>query len=66
MISHYSKTLNHLVKDQFTIRTAFAETPPRVAYTLSSEGKELIPKLKDIARWGHYLIEKYLTFFAYS
>lgn len=50
--------LNQLVKDQLVIRTAFAETPPRVEYCLSDKGKELVPILKGIAKWGNYLIEK--------
>ena len=50
--------LNQLVKDQLVIRTAFAETPPRVEYCLSDKGKELVPILKKIAIWGNYLVEK--------
>jgi DNA-binding HxlR family transcriptional regulator len=49
--------LNQLVKDQLVIRTAFAETPPRVEYCLSPKGKELVPILKAIAKWGNYLVE---------
>jgi DNA-binding HxlR family transcriptional regulator len=45
------------VKDQLVIRTAFAETPPRVEYCLSPKGKELVPILKAIAKWGNYLVE---------
>lgn len=50
--------LNQLVKDQLVVRTAFAETPPRVEYCLSDKGKELVPILKGIAKWGNYLVEK--------
>lgn len=50
--------LNQLVKDKLVIRTAFAETPPRVEYCLSDKGKELVPILKGIAKWGSYLVEK--------
>lgn len=50
--------LNQLVKDQLVIRTAFAETPPRVEYCLSPKGTELVPILKGIAKWGNYLVEK--------
>ena len=49
--------LSQLVKDQLVIRTAFAETPPRVEYCLSPKGKELVPILKAIAKWGNYLVE---------
>ncbi len=50
--------LNQLVQDQLVIRTAFAETPPRVEYHLSPKGKELVPLLKGIAKWGCYLLDK--------
>lgn len=50
--------LNELVEDQLVIRTAYAETPPRVEYSLTKKGKELIPIFKDIAKWGRYLVEK--------
>ena len=50
--------LNQLVLDKLVIRTAFAETPPRVEYSLSEKGKELIPILKGISKWGSYLLEK--------
>lgn len=49
--------LSQLVKDKLVIRTAFAETPPRVEYCLSPKGKELVPILKGIAKWGNYLVE---------
>ena len=44
--------LNQLVTDQLVIRTAYAETPPRVEYCLSPKGKELVPILKGLAKWG--------------
>ena len=50
--------LNQLVEDQLVIRTAFAETPPRVEYSLSPKGKELVPILKGIVKWGGYLCKK--------
>lgn len=50
--------LNELVRDKLVLRTAYAETPPRVEYSLSEKGKELIPIFKGIAEWGSYLVEK--------
>lgn len=50
--------LNQLIKDELVIRTAFAESPPRVEYCLSEKGKELVPILKGIAKWGNYLVKK--------
>lgn len=53
--------LNELVNDNLVVRTAFAETPPRVMYSLTPKGKELIPILKSIAKWGSYLVEETAT-----
>lgn len=50
--------LNQLIEDQLVIRTAYAEAPPRVEYSLSKKGEELVPILQGIAKWGTYLIEK--------
>jgi len=50
--------LNELVRDKLVLRTAYAETPPRVEYSLSEKGKELIPIFEGIAKWGSYLVEK--------
>lgn len=49
--------LNELVSDELVVRTSFAETPPRVEYSLTAKGKELIPILKSIAKWGNYLVK---------
>ncbi len=49
--------LNELVNDKIVERIAFAETPPRVEYSLTPKGKELLPILRSIAKWGSYLVE---------
>jgi len=42
-----------LLEDQMVItKKAFAETPPRVEYTLSPKGEDLIPILKSMVEWG--------------
>ncbi|MFT5669082.1 MAG: DNA-binding HxlR family transcriptional regulator [Vicingaceae bacterium] len=51
--------LNELLRDQLIERRAFAESPPRVEYSLTKKGKELIPIFKSIAHWGKYLVEEY-------
>ena len=50
--------LNELVNDKLVVRTAFSETPPRVEYSLTEKGKELIPIFQGIAKWGKYLVEE--------
>ena len=49
--------LNELVNDKLVTRTSFAETPPRVEYSLTDKGKELIPIFKEIGKWGKYLVK---------
>ena len=46
------------MNDKLVVRTAFSETPPRVEYSLTEKGKELIPILQGIAKWGEYLVEE--------
>jgi DNA-binding HxlR family transcriptional regulator len=53
--------LNELVADKLITRTAHAETPPRVEYALTPKGKELIPILRSIAKWGMYLVSDATT-----
>lgn len=50
--------LNQLVNDELVIRTPFRETPPRVEYSLTDKGKELIPIFREIGKWGKYLVKE--------
>lgn len=50
--------LNELLHDKLIKRKAFAEIPPRVEYSLTKKGTELIPIFGSIALWGHYLVEE--------
>ncbi|MCK6256289.1 winged helix-turn-helix transcriptional regulator [Fictibacillus sp. KIGAM418] len=34
------------------IRKQFMEIPPRVEYSLTKAGEDLIPSLKSLAEWG--------------
>ena len=49
--------LNELVNDKLVTRTSFRETPPRVEYSLTDKGKELLPIFTEIGKWGQYLVE---------
>lgn len=51
--------LNELVSDGLVIRTSYAESPPRVEYSLTERGESLIPIFSSIADWGSYLVEEY-------
>lgn len=43
--------LKELTEDGLIIRERFAETPPRVEYTLSEKGEALLPVLKLLSDW---------------
>ena len=45
-------TLRSLQRDGFVERIAFAEVPPRVEYTLTPIGKELLAQLNALVQWN--------------
>lgn len=53
-----TKQLEELAEDGIIIRTSFAETPPRVEYQLTKKGKELIPLLDLLCKWGNNVLKK--------
>ena len=48
--------LAEMIEDGLIIRTAYAETPPRVEYNLTDKGRELVPIFKSLGDWGRYLV----------
>ncbi len=50
-----SARLDDLVQQGIVKKTAFAEVPPRVEYSLTQKGLDLIPILECMVEWG----EKY-------
>ena len=53
--------LRELEKDGLITRTVYAEVPVRVEYTLTEQGKSLIPILDSIYDWGwHAMHDKEL------
>ena len=51
-----SKRLDELEAHGIIRKQTFAEVPPRVEYTLTEKGEDLIPILQQMAVWG----ERYL------
>ncbi len=47
-----SGRLDDMEQDGLITKKSFAETPPRVEYTLTKKGNELLPILKSMADWG--------------
>nr|WP_312034389.1 helix-turn-helix domain-containing protein [Actinoplanes sp. TBRC 11911] len=46
-------TLKHLVRDGLVERTAFAEVPPRVEYSLTPLGHTLLSSVLALAQWAY-------------
>ncbi|WP_340082325.1 helix-turn-helix domain-containing protein [Terribacillus sp. FSL K6-0262] len=52
-----TNTLKELEKDQLIVRKEYAQVPPKVEYSLSEQGKSLIPVLDAICYWGEKQLE---------
>lgn len=47
-----TQTLRELEDDALLHRKVFHQVPPKVEYTLTEIGQELIPSIKHIMEWG--------------
>ena|SRR5579864_658505 len=47
-----SQRLDDLEKLGIVTKQTFAEAPPRIEYSLTKKGSDLIPVLKQMASWG--------------
>ncbi|MGD6817793.1 winged helix-turn-helix transcriptional regulator [Metabacillus sp. 84] len=47
-----SRQLKELEEDGFISRTPYETVPPRVEYTMTEQGRTLMPVLKEMHRWG--------------
>ncbi len=47
-----SDTLKNLEQDHLIVRTLYAEIPPRVEYSLTDLGKELVPLIGNLISWA--------------
>ena len=55
MLTH---TLRMLESDGFIIRKMYSEIPPRVEYSLSELGRDLLPLIESFADWSYEHIDK--------
>lgn len=47
-----SQRLEELVSHKILTKKHFAESPPRIEYTLTDKGRDFIPVLQQMATWG--------------
>lgn len=47
-----SQRLDNLEAHGIITKKSFAEVPPRIEYTLTEKGKDLLPTLEQMATWG--------------
>ena len=47
-----TQTLKELEADQLITRKVYLEVPPKVEYSLTDTGKELIPFISQMRSWG--------------
>ena len=47
-----SQRLDDLESHGIVTKQSFAEVPPRIEYTLTKKGEDLVPVLRQMAEWG--------------
>ncbi len=53
-----SQTLRELEEDHLVRREVFHEVPPRVEYSLTEVGAELVPFINHLRMWGEQRMQK--------
>lgn len=53
-----TQTLRQLEEDALINRKVYHEVPPRVEYSLTETGKELIPFIRHLSEWGEQQMAK--------
>lgn len=56
-----TQTLRDLESHQLVTRKVYQVVPPKVEYTITDNGKKLIPILQSIQDWGDYMIENVIS-----
>jgi DNA-binding HxlR family transcriptional regulator len=47
-----SQRLDDLEEQEIVTKKSFAEAPPRIEYSLTKKGEDLLPILEQMAAWG--------------
>ncbi len=53
-----TQTLRELEKDNLILRKVYREVPPKVEYSLTKIGLELIPFIQHLKEWGDKQMKK--------
>jgi len=53
-----TQTLKELESDELVSRKVYLEVPPKVEYSLTETGKELIPLIRQLRSWGENQMAK--------
>jgi len=53
-----TQILRELEADELVLRKVYLEVPPRVEYSLTKTGEELIPLIKQLRSWGESQMSK--------
>lgn len=53
-----TQTLKELESDKLVHREMYHQVPPKVEYSLTETGKELIPFIKYLVEWGYKQLAK--------
>ncbi|MDR7072416.1 winged helix-turn-helix transcriptional regulator [Fictibacillus barbaricus] len=53
-----SHTLKEMESYGLVVRKQYMEIPPRVEYSLTEAGKDLVPSLESLAKWGKAMQNK--------
>lgn len=48
-----SQRLDDLERHRIVSKRSFSEVPPRIEYTLTQKGQDLVPVLRQMAAWGN-------------
>ncbi len=53
-----TQQLRELEEDGFVHREVYPEVPPRVEYSITEEGKSVLPLIRTLRKWGLELMKK--------